>query len=104
MAACLEATRDHSNYTCELNQLFRAQHSDNAAMQRIQVTVIGDVVRPGRYEFKGCATALDAAARASGFTQFRTKMVILRREGQTMKRIPYDDEPCLRDGDILVTP
>ena len=23
MAACLEATRDHSNYSCELNQLYR---------------------------------------------------------------------------------
>jgi len=61
-------------------------------VRSLKVSVIGEVVRPGRYELKSWATVLDVLALAGGFNQFasRSRIVVLRREGDAMKRIPFN--------------
>ena len=61
-------------------------------VRSFKVSVIGEVVKPGRYEFKSWTTVLDVLALAGGFNEFakRKRVVILRPEGATMKRIPFD--------------
>jgi len=86
-------------------------------VRSFRVAVIGEVSRPGRYEFKSQASVLDAIAIAGGFSPFaaRSKMVILRVEGSTVKRIPCNynkiiaaDGPSdgffLRSGDTVIVP
>jgi polysaccharide biosynthesis/export protein len=83
----------------------------------LQVAVIGEVNRPGRYDLKSRASILEALALAGGFSPFaaRSKMVILRVEGSTIKRIPCnynkvvaaEVEPesfFLQPGDTLLVP
>jgi polysaccharide export outer membrane protein len=80
-----------------------------------QVAVLGEVNKPGRYSLKSRASILDAIALAGGFSPYanRSKLVILRVVGSTVKRIPcnYDKivaadvEPesfFLQPGDTLV--
>lgn len=61
-------------------------------VKSFKVSVIGEVVRPGRYELKSRTTVLDVIALAGGFTPFaaRSRVVILRPDGSTMKRIPFN--------------
>lgn len=61
-------------------------------VRSFKVSVIGEVNRPARYELKSWATVLDALALAGGFTPFaaRSRIVILRPEGNTVKRIPFN--------------
>src|SRR5919197_967058 len=61
-------------------------------VRSFKVSVIGEVVRPGRFELKSWTTVLDALALAGGFTPFaaRSRIVILHPEGTTMKRIPFN--------------
>jgi polysaccharide biosynthesis/export protein len=83
-------------------------------IRSLKVSVIGEVVRPGRYELKSWATVLDALALAGGFTQYatRSRIVILQSEGKTMKRIPFNynkvageqENIYLRNGDIVMVP
>jgi polysaccharide export outer membrane protein len=83
-------------------------------VRSFKVSVIGEVARPGRFELKSWTTVLDVLALAGGFTQFatRSKMVILRPEGATMKRIPFNynkltadqENFYLRNGDIVLVP
>src|SRR5213594_1348758 len=94
----------------EVSVIVREIHS-------LQVAVIGEVNRPGRYDLKSRASVVDAIALAGGFSPYatRSKMVILRVEGSTIKRIPCnynkvvaaEVEPesfFLQPGDTLVVP
>ena len=87
-----------------------------------KVSVIGEVIRPGRYELRSATTALDVLAAAGGFSSFanRTKIVVLRPTSTTigdnaapMKRIPFNynrvsggeqENIYLLPGDIVLVP
>jgi polysaccharide export outer membrane protein len=86
-------------------------------VKSIKVSVIGEVLKPGRYELKSQTTVLDVVALAGGFGPFasRAKMAILRPEGGKMKRIPFNFNKAvseggeqenfyLQPGDIVVVP
>jgi len=94
----------------EVSVIVREIHS-------LQVAVIGEVNKPGRYDLKSRASILEAIALAGGFSPYaaRSKMVILRVEGSTIKRIPcnynkvvaaeVDPESFfLQPGDTLLVP
>ena len=86
------------------------------------VYVLGEVSKPGKYQFKSHATVLQAVAIASGFTNYasRNKMKVIRHvqgeNGTTREiRIParYDDlvsgtgeigNFVLKTGDVVVVP
>jgi polysaccharide biosynthesis/export protein len=61
-------------------------------VRSFKVSVIGEVNKPTRYELKSWTTVLDVLAMAGGFTQFasRSRITILRPEGGTIKRIPFN--------------
>lgn len=69
----------------EVSVIVREVHS-------FKVTVIGEVKTPGRFELKGHATVLDVLAIAGGLNEYadRGRIVILRRQGNTTKQIPFD--------------
>jgi polysaccharide export outer membrane protein len=94
----------------EVSVIVREIHS-------LQVAVLGEVKQPGRYSLKNRASVLDAIALAGGFSPYanRSKLVILRAAGSTVKRISCnynkvvaaDVEPesfFLQPGDTLVVP
>lgn len=94
----------------EVSVIVREIHS-------LWVAVLGEVNKPGRYALKSRASVLDAIALAGGFSPYaaRSKLVILRVAGSTVKRIPcnYNKvvaaqvEPesfFLQPGDTLVVP
>jgi len=79
--------------------------------------VIGEVKKPGRHELKSRATVLDALAMAEGLGEFaaRGRIVILRPDGNTLKRILFNynkvvsadgelENFMLQPGDIIVVP
>lgn len=84
------------------------------AKDLLQMSVIGEVAKPGRSELKSWTMVLDVLAMAGGFTQFasRSKVVILQQDGATMKRIPFNynriasdqENFYLRGGDIVLVP
>src|SRR5881409_565680 len=61
-------------------------------VRSFKVSVIGEVAKPARYELKSRTTVLDVLAIAGGFNEFakRKGVVILRPDGNVMKRIPFD--------------
>jgi polysaccharide export outer membrane protein len=86
-----------------------------------KVTVIGEVRTPGRYELKSQATVLDVLAMAGGLNEFadRRRIVVLRQDGASTKRIPFaynkltaeggpkktaDENFCVRPGDVVLVP
>jgi len=82
-----------------------------------KVSVIGEVAKPGRYELKSWTTVVDVLAQAGGFTQFaaRSRIVVLRPQGKTMTRIPFnynkvvssggeEENFYLQPGDIVLVP
>ena len=86
-------------------------------VKSFKVSVIGEVVRPARYELKSRTSVLDVLALAGGFNQFaaRNRVVVLRQEGDKKVRIPFnynrvtagasDEENLyLRPGDIVLVP
>src|SRR5437879_3251615 len=96
--------------TPEVSVIVREVHS-------FKVSVIGEVKRPGRHELKSRATVLDALAMAEGLGEFaaRGRIVILRLDGNTLKRIPFNynkvvsadgelENFSLQPGDIIVVP
>jgi polysaccharide export outer membrane protein len=96
--------------TPEVSVIVREVHS-------FRVSVIGEVRRPGRYELRSRATVLDVLAQAEGFTEFasRSRIVILRPEGTTMKRISFNYNKAisangeaenffLQPGDVVLVP
>ena len=94
----------------EVSVIVREVHS-------FKVAVIGEVNKPGRYDFKSRASVLDAIALAGGFNAFasKSKMAILRVDGERVKRIPCDyhkviaapgqlESFFLRPGDTVIVP
>ena len=98
----------------EVSVIVREVHS-------VKVTVIGQVKVPGRYELKSRATVLDLLAMAGGFTDYaaRDSIVVLRQEGATTRRIPFEFDKltaksgsktggqenfCVAPGDIILVP
>jgi polysaccharide export outer membrane protein len=84
-------------------------------IRSLKVSVMGEVARPGRFELRSWVTVLDALALAGGFTQYasRSSIAILRADGATMKRIPFNynkvadgqqENFYLRQGDIVLVP
>lgn len=81
-----------------------------------KVSVVGAVRTPGRYEVKSPATVLELIALAQGFTDFasRDRIVVLRQNGGTPTRIPFNyrriadgteqDNFFVQPGDIIVVP
>jgi polysaccharide export outer membrane protein len=70
--------------TPEVSVIVREVHS-------FQVSVIGQVKTPGRYELTSRITVLDALAMAGGLSEYadRGRIIILRREGANTKQIPF---------------
>lgn len=86
-------------------------------VRSFKVSVIGQVPKPDRYELKSAATVMDVLALAGGFTEFasRSRIVVIRANGQKTERIPFDYEKVrtgdpkqvnfnLRPGDIVLVP
>ena len=73
-------------------------------VRSFKVSVIGEVAKPARYELRSWTTVLDVLALAGGFTQFasRSRIVILRPEGTTMKRIPFNYNKLVSSRDGLL--
>ena len=82
-----------------------------------KVSVMGEVPKPGRYELRSRTTVLDVIALAGGLSQFasRGKIVVLRPDGQSQKRLPFNYNKAisaggeqenfyLQAGDIIVVP
>ena len=86
-------------------------------VNRFKVSVLGEVRKPGRFDFKSKATVLDAIALAGGLSDYaaRSRIVIIRQQdnGPT-KRIPVnynkivsassEDDFFLQPGDVVVVP
>ena len=86
-------------------------------VRSLMVSVIGQVMKPGRYDLKSAGTVIDALAMAGGFKEFaaRSRVVVLRNEGGATKRLPFaydrmtagksrQDNFPLRAGDIVMVP
>ena len=86
-------------------------------MRSFKASVIGEVKKPTRIDIVSPTTVLDAIALAEGFNEFafRSRIVILRREGKNMKRILFNYNKVISDsgehpnlvlqpGDIVVVP
>jgi polysaccharide export outer membrane protein len=86
-------------------------------VRSFKVSVMGEVVRPSRYDLKSWTTVLDVLAQAGGFNQFaaRSRIVILRPNGKTMTRIGFNynkvvaggaenENIYLQPGDIVLVP
>jgi len=85
-------------------------------VKSFKVSVIGEVLRPARYELKSRTSVLDVLALAGGFNQFaaRTRVVVLRQEGDKKVRIPFnynrvtngadEENVYLRPNDIVLVP
>ena len=75
-----------ANYiqTPEVSVIVREVHSFN-------VSVLGHVKTPGRYELTSRVTVLEALAMAGGLTEYadRGQIVILRRAGAITRQIPF---------------
>jgi polysaccharide export outer membrane protein len=96
--------------TPEVSVIVREVHS-------FRVSVIGEVRRPDRYDVRGGATVLDVLAMAGGFAEFaaRTRIVVMRSNGNGVKRIPFNYNAivsargdhqnfALEPGDIILVP
>lgn len=86
-------------------------------VRSFMISVIGQVMKPGRYDLKSSATIVDALAMAGGFKEFaaRSRIVVLRNEGGPQKRLAFDYDKMtapngrqenfrLRPGDIVMVP
>ena len=85
-------------------------------VQSLRVSVVGAVKTPGRFMLKSPATVLECIALAQGLTEFaaRDRIVVLRQNGNTTTRIPFNyskiadnngqDNFFVRPGDIIVVP
>jgi polysaccharide export outer membrane protein len=85
-------------------------------VRSFMISVIGRVMKPGRYDLRSSATIVDALALAGGFKEFadRSRIVVMRSEGGS-KRISFDYDKMtipngsqqnfpLRPGDIVMVP
>ena len=73
-----------------------------AELHSYRVYVMGEVSRPGEFTPKAQITVLQAIALAGGFTRFAApnKVVIIRRDAQGERRIPFAYSPVVEDGDL----
>jgi polysaccharide export outer membrane protein len=81
-----------------------------------RVTVVGAVKTPGRFELKSPMTVLEVIALAQGFTDFasRDRIVVLRQNGTTTTRVPFNyrkiadgvdqDNFYVKPGDVVDVP
>lgn len=67
-----------------------------------RIYVLGEVSRPGEFTPKGQVTVLQAIALAGGFTRFAApdKVVIVRRDAQGSRRIPFAFTHVVERGDL----
>lgn len=65
-----------------------------------QISVLGEVRRPGRYRVAERVTILDAIALGGGFTEFadRSAVVVIRKTGSGVRRYRINVRSMLRDG------
>lgn len=65
-----------------------------------KVSLIGEVPKPGSYTLKSWTTVLDLLASAGGFNQHasRSRIVILRPEKKTFRRIPFNYNKAIVEG------
>ncbi len=80
------------------------------------VSVVGEVTKPGRIELKNPVTVMDAIALAGGLKEFasRSRIVVLRNDNGAQRRIAFNynkvfsggeqDNFLLRPGDIVLVP
>jgi polysaccharide export outer membrane protein len=70
------------------------------AVNSPQISVIGEIRKPGRYRIAQHATVLDAIALGGGFTEYARpqSVVVLRRTPSGVRRIPVDIRALLRNG------
>ena len=86
-------------------------------VRSFKVSVMGAVVKPGRYELKSRTTVIDVLAMAQGFTEFaaRSRVVVVRSDGSRVERLPFDYDKAasgnpgqanfdVRAGDIVLVP
>jgi polysaccharide biosynthesis/export protein len=85
-------------------------------VQSLKVAVVGAVKTPGRFMLRSPATVLECIALAQGLTEFasRERIVVLRQNGSTTTRIPFNyrkvsegsdqDNFFVKAGDIIVVP
>jgi polysaccharide export outer membrane protein len=85
-------------------------------VQSLKVAVVGAVKTPGRFMLRSPATVLECLALAQGLTEFaaRERIVVLRQNGNTTQRIPFNyrkvadgseqDNFFVKAGDIIVVP
>jgi polysaccharide export outer membrane protein len=85
-------------------------------IQSLKVAVVGSVKTPGRFMLKSPATVLECIALAQGLTEFaaRERIVVLRQNGSTTTRIPFNyrkvaegseqENFFVKPGDIIVVP
>ena len=93
----------------EVSVIVREVHS-------AKVSVLGQVIHPGRYDLRGPITVLEMLAHAGGLTPFaaRSQIVVVRSRGDRIERIPVDQEQALADrhhenvllqsGDLIFVP
>jgi polysaccharide export outer membrane protein len=88
-----------------------------AEVRSFKVSVLGEVLHPGRFELRNSTTVLDALALAGGFKDFAatSRIVVLRSEGNGSKRLPFNYKKAittggeaenffLEPGDIILVP
>lgn len=70
------------------------------AINSRQISVLGEVRRPGRYRLAQHTTVLDAIALGGGFTEFadRNDVVVLRKGRHGVRRIPVNVKRTLSNG------
>lgn len=70
------------------------------AINSPQISVLGQVKKPGRYRIAQRATILDAIALGGGFTEFAKtqSVVVLRRTSSGVRKIPVDVKKVLSSG------
>jgi polysaccharide biosynthesis/export protein len=67
-----------------------------------QVSVLGEVRKPGRYRIAQSSTVLDAIAMGGGFTDYahRGRVVVLRQGKGGVQRIEVDVDRLVRRGEV----
>lgn len=86
-------------------------------MHSFIVSVLGEVKKPGRYQFTSQVTVLDVLAQSGGITEFAStsNLYVLRTQGSTRTKIPFNyskvitspvenDNFFIQPGDIIVVP
>jgi polysaccharide biosynthesis/export protein len=71
-----------------------------AEVRSFKISVLGEVLHPGRFELRSSTTVLDALALAGGFKDFAatTRIIILRSEGNGSKRILFNYKKAIAAG------